>query len=217
MDVVLLTLTVLSLAAAAGFGALSWRVGREERERSQARMASLSAAMDPVSEGERVAVGSVFERGADHLRGRPMIKVAVGGVMALALVVGAIIGVQTGNAPSAARIVTGSLPLELVSMRHQREGTTLRITGLVRNPSAGAPANGVSAVVVGFDRTGGVVATGRAPLDFAPLAPGDESPFIVAIPNAPDVARYRVSFRTSQGVVRHIDRRGQAELLQAGR
>ena len=34
MDVVLLSLTTLSLAAAAGFGALSWRVGREERERA---------------------------------------------------------------------------------------------------------------------------------------------------------------------------------------
>ena len=49
MDVVLLTLTTLSLAAAAGFGALSWRVGREERERARARIAALSTAMAPPS------------------------------------------------------------------------------------------------------------------------------------------------------------------------
>ena len=45
MDVVLLTLTTFSLAAAAGFGFLSWRVGREERQREQARVAALATAM----------------------------------------------------------------------------------------------------------------------------------------------------------------------------
>ena len=39
MDVVLLIVTALSLAAAAGFGALSWRIGREERERATAAIA----------------------------------------------------------------------------------------------------------------------------------------------------------------------------------
>ena len=115
MDVVLLTLTTLSLAAAAGFGALSWRVGREERERSRARIAALATAMDPPSPGAasagsrispkaapapRVAVGSVFDRGNEGLRGRPMIKVAVGGVMALAIVIGAIIGARSGGTPA---------------------------------------------------------------------------------------------------------------------
>src|SRR5262245_38765005 len=217
MDVVLLTLTVLSLAAAAGFGALSWRVGREERERSTARIAALATAMDPVSEGERVAVGSVFEQGGDRLRGRPMIKVAVGGVMTLAIIVGAVIGMQSNGASSTRTDGVASLPLELISMRHQREGTTLKVSGLVRNPAGSAPVSGVVAVVVGFDRAGGFIASGRAPLDFAPLAPGDESPFVVAIPNVSDVARYRVSFRTSQGIVRHVDRRGQVQILQAGR
>jgi len=45
MDVVLLTLTTLSLAAAAGFGFLPWRLGREERQREQARVAALATAM----------------------------------------------------------------------------------------------------------------------------------------------------------------------------
>src|SRR5262245_48037517 len=91
MDVVLLTLTVLSLAAASGFGFLSWRVGREERERSAARVEALGNAMEPVSQGERIAVGSVFERG-EGLSSRPMIRAIVGGVMALAIVIIAIVG-----------------------------------------------------------------------------------------------------------------------------
>ena len=231
MDVVLLTLTTLSLAAAAGFGTLSWRVGREERERSRARIAALATAMDPASPeapagqdcispkasaGPRVAVGSVFDRGDEGLRGRPMIKVAVGGVMAIALVVGAIIGARSAAAP--APRLAGSAPLELVSMRYQREGTTLTVSGLVRNPAAGAAVNGVTAVVFAFDRTGGFVASGRAPLDFSMLAPGEESPFVVAVPNVSDVARYRVSFRTGRGVVRHVDRRSnQVQLAQAVR
>jgi hypothetical protein len=46
MDVVLLTLTVFSLTAAGGFGAVTWYVLRDARERSRARVASLAAAID---------------------------------------------------------------------------------------------------------------------------------------------------------------------------
>jgi hypothetical protein len=78
--------------------------------------------------------------------------------------------------------------------------------------------SGVTAVVFAFDRNGGFVASGRAPLDFGSLAPGDESPFVVAVPNVSQVARYRVSFRTGRGIVRHVDRRGdQVQFAQAVR
>jgi hypothetical protein len=63
------------------------------------------------------------------------------------------------------------------------------------------------AVVFAFDRDGGFVSSGRAPLEFAAIAAGDESPFRVTIPDVKDVGRYRVSFRTEAGVVRHVDRR----------
>jgi hypothetical protein len=141
--------------------------------------------------------------------------VAVGGVMALAIVIGAIIGARTGSVPATRPNVAA--PLELISMRHQREGTTLTVSGLVRNPAAGAAVNGVTAVVFAFDRSGAFVASARSSLDFGALAPGDESPFVVAVPNVSDVARYRVSFRTGRGVVRHIDRRDQVRLAQAVR
>jgi hypothetical protein len=219
MDVVLLTLTTLSLAAAAGFGALSWRVGREERERARARIAALSTAMTPSSPADPllagVAVGSVFERGGEGLRGRPAIKFAVGAVMALTIVIGAMIGARTAD--NATSTANAPAPLELMSMRHQRQGTTLTVSGLVRNPGKGAAVNGITAVVFAFDRTGAFVASGRAPLDFSALAPGDESPFVVNVPNVSDVARYRVTFRSGNGVVRHIDRRDQVQLAQAVR
>src|SRR6185503_12141980 len=152
MDIVLLTLTTLSLAAAAGFGFLSWRIGREEREREQARIAALAAAMTGpavrgvfLSEADttaQVAVGSLFESATEGLRGRPAIKAAVVAAMVVTIVVGAIIGARISDNAAATTtptrhepIVTNAVaPLELMSMRHQRQGTTLTVSGLVRNP-----------------------------------------------------------------------------------
>jgi hypothetical protein len=225
MDVVLLTLTALSLAAAAGFGALSWRVGLEERERSRARIAALSTAMDGGHSSDagrtRIAVGSVVDRvraegGDAALGGRPLIKFAAIGVMTIAIVVGSLVGYRT-HGSAATAISSAPAPLELMSMRYQHEGTNLTVSGLVRNPTGGSSVNGVTAVVFAFDRNGGFVASGRAPLDFGALAPGDESPFVVTVPNVSDVARYRVSFRTGAGVVRHVDRRRAPVLAQAVR
>ena len=45
-------------------------------------------------------------------------------------------------------------------------------------------------------------------MDFVKLAGGDESPFVVSLDAPANVARYRVSFRTDEGLVPHIDRRG---------
>src|SRR5262249_13197668 len=176
MDVVLLTLTTLSLAAAGGFGFLSWRIGREQRQREQARVEALAAAMTGPSTirsrdeavpqsmlrgfaqagprlGEafpseadapetKIAVGSVFDRATEGLRGRPAIKAAVIGTMVVTIVVGAIIGARMSDNAAASTTPTrhetiansAPAPLELVSMRHQRQGTTLAVSGLVRNP-----------------------------------------------------------------------------------
>jgi hypothetical protein len=237
MDIVLLTLTTLSLAAAAGFGFLSWRTGREEREREQARIAALATAMSgpaavrpPFSaETDRptqVAVGSMFDRATEGLRGRPAIKAAVIGAMVVTIVVGAIIGARISDnaaaspspAPHTAIATKAAAPLELMSMRHERQGTTLMVTGLVRNPPQSVAMNGITAVIFAFDRAGTFIASGRAALDVNALGPGDQSPFTVNIPNVSDVARYRVTFRSSGGVVRHLDRRSnQVQLAQAVR
>jgi hypothetical protein len=76
----------------------------------------------------------------------------------------------------------------------------------VRNGGAGS-ADHLIAVVFAFDRSGNFLTSGRAPIEFLSLAPGDESPFKVSVPDAGNVGRYRVSFRTDAGVVRHVDRR----------
>lgn len=216
MDTVLLTITTLSLAAAAGFGILSWRVGRDEREREQARIAALSNAMAPSAHETPllagVAVGSVFERTTEGLRGRPAIKIVAGVAMILIVAGGVFIGSWMSGTSK-----TGA-PLELMSMRYTRQGTTLTVSGLVKNPSKGVAVNDVTAVVFAFNRNGAFVSSGRAPLDFSALAPGDQSPFIVNVPNVTDVARYRVTFRSGDTVVRHIDRRSdRVQLAQAVR
>ena len=220
MDVVLLTVTTLSLAAAAGFGALSWRVGREERERERARVAALSTAMGPATPETplvgAVVVGSVFDRSTEGLRGRPLIKVTAGAVMLVLTAAVVFLSAPASTKPGIGQ--AGAAPLELMSMRHQHQGTTLTVSGLVKNPATGAAVNGVTAVVFAFDRTGAFVASGRAPLDFGALAPGDESPFVVTVSNVSDVARYRVTFRSGDSVVRHIDRRSdRVQLAQAVR
>jgi len=219
MDLLLITLTVISLAAALGFAVVTWRLFYEERRRSAARVAALSQAIDAQTPGvptPPVAVSSMFttQSGAS-VAGRPLIKAAVVGVMAIAIVVYA---AMSGREPTTGSTARASLPshaqapLELLSMRHTRNGGSLTITGLVRNPADGSEARRVAAVVFVFDRAGSFVTSGRAPLDFAVLEPGGESPFVVTVPDAGDVARYRVSFRTDEGVVRHVDRR--AEQLQ---
>jgi hypothetical protein len=203
----LMVLTVASVAAAIGFAVYAWRLSRLERLRSKARVTALAAAIDGTS--AEPAHAAMFSRDAESaVQGRPLLKVAIGFGMAVFLIV---VIAMTGNrheSGSAATVANSSAQesLELLSMRHEREGENLTVTGLVRNP--GAPASGaIMAVVLAFDREGSFVASGRAPLEFATIAAGDESPFRVIIPGVKDVGRYRVSFRTDAGVVRHVDRR----------
>jgi hypothetical protein len=217
MDVLLLVLTVVAFVAAAGFAAIAWRLVREDRQRSAARVAALGAAIDAEvpPDAAPVPVSSLFtiEPGTS-VRGRPLVKAAVVGVMAVIVVVAAAMGNRSPATPAAAG-ARAQAPLELMSMRHSRDGTTLTVTGLVRNPAGGAEARRIVAVVFAFDRTGGFTASGRAPLDFVVLEPGGESPFVVTIPNVVEVGKYRVSFRTERGMMRHVDRRAeQMQLAQ---
>jgi hypothetical protein len=208
-------LALVSCTAAVVCGLLLWRTLAAERRRSDARVAALGSAIDgpgaaPVP-ADLVATASLFESGrASAMQGRPLLKVAIGFAMAVAIIV---LIAMTGNRQQAARSVgTGveQAPLELLSMRHARSGESLTVTGLVRNPGEAATAR-LIAVVLAFDRGGDFVASGRAPLEFPLLARGDESPFQVTIPKIPDVGRYRVSFRTESGVVRHVDRRQEID------
>ena len=210
MDLLLLTLTVVSLIAAVAFGAVAWRSADEQRRRSAARVAALATALDDNEPASPVAVASMFgTKPGGSLRGRPFVKGAVVAVMAIALVV--LVAMSSRDrVPDQAAVAAEAVPtspLELVSMHHTRDGNGLTVTGLVRNPDAGSVVTHVDAVVLAFDRDGNFMVSMRTPLDFTTLAPGDESPFVVKLPNAGEVARYRVSFRTEAGLVRHVDRR----------
>jgi hypothetical protein len=143
-----------------------------------------------------------------------VLKLAIGfGAVALIVAI-ATLGTsqarRTPEAPTPAPAVTASTTaggsLELLSMRHERHGEALTVTGLVRNGGSN-PTDRLIAVVFLFNRNGDFVASGRAPLEFMALAPGDESPFRVSVPAVGEVGRYRVSFRTEAGGVRHVDRR----------
>jgi hypothetical protein len=144
------------------------------------------------------------------LQGRPLLKVGVGFAMAvLVIVLIAMSGERERAAADGPRAATQEQPgqgLELLSMRHARAGDALTVTGLVRNRGT-APSGSIMAVVFVFDRDGAFVASGRAPLEFNAIAPGDESPFRVTIPEVKDVGRYSLSFRTQAGIVPHVDRR----------
>lgn len=220
MDSVMFALTIVSVFAAIACGGFAWHLLCEERRRSDARVAALSSAIDggePHPPSPPGAARGLFnaERSASA-RGNPMIKVAVGVVMLLALIV-VIASSNRGPGRAAARDAAASpgRPLELISMRHAREGDTLTVSGLVRNPRNAARVERVMAVVFAFDRAGAFVASGRAPLDFVKLDAGDESPFVVTVPGVSEVGRYRVTFRTDSGIVRHVDRRAEETGLSA--
>ena len=108
------------------------------------------------------------------------------------------------------------MPLELVSLRHDRQTSRLAVSGLVRNPVAGRPVERLSAVVFLFDQQGTFITSAKAPVDFIKLGVGDESPFVVSLDAPANVARYRVSFRTDDGIVPHIDRRARRRSRLAG-
>jgi hypothetical protein len=204
-----------SLAAAALFGGMTWHLYRRERRRSDARVAALAAMIDdpaPPAPTPLFASGQIpFAH--DH----PLLKIAAGFVLiAAAILAVAIAGDWSERRPSAATAAPAAEPaaLALLSMRHERSGDTLTVTGLVRNEGT-RPADGIVATVLAFDGIGTFLASGRAPVDVRSLAPGEEAPFRVAIPGVPAAARYRVAFRNDSGLVRHVDRRRQPAAASA--
>jgi len=210
MDLILILLTVLSLAAAVIFAVSAWRARTEADERSAARVAALASALATADEADTpqpVPVASMFASATTNYRvlTKPAIATAVG---AMILIGG---GTVLRNAAPAA----DAGPLELVSMRHAREGRTLTVTGLVRNPSTGARLSDVAALVFAFDRSGEFVASGRGTLELPVLQPGEEAPFTVTVTDLADVGRYRVSFRTPAGPLRHVDRRATRQLVKS--
>jgi hypothetical protein len=273
MDILLLSITVVSLVVALVMSAIAWRLSRQEATRRTARVAALAAAArdegsaadsgdtlvgeprpvlpvqahpapNPVSLREEfpreewplqtevtapadfVAERPVPTPGtlpsglSDSFLGSAVAAPPSGGrqrglayaaaVLFVVLFAGGYYLVFGDDAPTPAVVASASgSPLELISLRHERRAGSLAITGLVRNPSAGQAVERLSAVVFLFDPQGAFLTSSRAGVDYTQLAPGDESPFVIRVDAPSNVARYRVSFRTDDGLVPHVDRRGQ--------
>jgi hypothetical protein len=231
MDLALLAITAISTAVAIATSAIAWRVVRDERRRSAARAALLaSTPLDgelesPVDAGLAARLGPEPDLAGDtgssaglfgviERRSAPAPGLLLGFGAAIVAAVLALAYLSSGSAVApaqAAAAIRQPAALELLSMRHARSGNTWTITGLVRNPAGAPDAVRLDAVVFTFDRDGSFLASGRAPLDFTTLAPGDESPFVVTVTAPGPVSRYRLSFRADEGqMVPHVDRRQAA-------
>jgi len=226
MDVTLVLVTLLSLALAAVMTVVAWRIAREEKRRSDARVAALSSEIHgsgdlPLNQRTEVATsGDLFAPATRPSSSPRAAAVVVGG--AVLLVVAAFLwsSASQSSASSSSPVAktratnaavkrvepqTAAVPLELTALTHERDADQLTVRGIVRNPPAGGAVHGITAVVFLFNRNGDFVTSGRAAVEALP--PGSESPFVVTIPNAKDVGRYRVSFRTDDRIVPHVDRR----------
>ena len=104
--------------------------------------------------------------------------------------------------------------LELLALGHERGAAALTISGTVRNPSAGRQILGARAAVSLLDRDGALLSRRDVPLDVLTLEPGRQSTFSLTLPDAGNVMRYRVSFRTEDGAaVPHVDRRAPMAIV----
>jgi hypothetical protein len=258
----------LSLAMAMGMAIVAAKLLREDRARSEARVAALGAmageppprvmASEPLPVARPTARTQAATRPPIAPRSAPAVPLEeleirpadaavpgvrdlfaderpssrgrhrIGVIATLAMIVAAVgvalvygVGGRSATAPAAAAPVpnaTEVAPLELVSLRYAREAETLTVTGLVQNPRTGAPLSRLVATAFVFGSDGAFLASGRAPIDFTTLAPGDESPFVVTVPVNAEVARYRIGFRGEDGrVVAHVDRRAPESLVSTSR
>jgi hypothetical protein len=280
MDTLLIAVTAVALAMTAVMAVIVVTVLRQERARSEARVAALSemagdarddrqelprhelhqeqvtrreasaprftAAPAPVHAvsdrhiqlfSDRAAVDDV-----DDLEIRPDVSgvstlfsepeqpspwgrrlVVIGCLAALVVAIGMTMVFSRSKSPSVAAGATATQastatdvsPLELLSLRYRQESDRMVITGLVQNPRGAAPISRVVATAFVFGKDGTFLSSGRAPLDFVTLTPGEESPFVVNVPVTGQVTRYRVGFRTEDGrVLPHVDKRAPEALAQ---
>jgi hypothetical protein len=171
---------------------------------------SVSAAASRTAAADTVLVdgGAIFARPAvdSGSAGRQLRLLTAAAIVGLLAVGGGGVMFLSGRTPGAARPAPRT-PLELVTLSHARTDGVLSVTGVVRNPAAGSAVDRVDAQVRVFDAAGIMIATRTARLDVAPLAPGQDAPFVVSLGEATTAARYRVSFTTDGTMLPHVDRR----------
>jgi hypothetical protein len=210
---------------AAALSVIVWRLLRDERARSEARVAALAAmtARPEARPGQDLplrqapaTVGAIFAEPEQSSPWGSRFAVMAGlGLIVASAVLFALAAsdtrtsARTTGAPAARTSATApSAGLELLSLRDVRQADSLTITGLVHNPRGGSPLTRVTVTAYTFDDQGSFLASGRALIDVTALAPDDESPFVVTVPVTGPVARYRIGFRGEDGsVIAHVDKR----------
>jgi hypothetical protein len=217
--------TLVSIVVAIAMSIVAWRVVRDERERSAARVTALAddirdvdATNDlPLSPGPTsVTLMPMFaSSGARPADARFLVAamiILIGGALGAMLV---LFGPWASTTATVADVVPAAtqaaahqpVPLELIALGHERDADSLIVRGVLRNPSQGVEVDALTAVVMLFNRDGGLIGTGRAAVEAAKLLPGGETAFVVTVPGASNVERYRVSFRNDDHVVPHVDQR----------
>lgn len=216
----LLAITIGSAIVAVVMSVVAWRASSGERARSAARVEVLARAID----GDGVPAFDLALRP----RSEPVLSAprpgGVGSRLGLSLAVGAFVVtaaaaaavVFSSESPTASANPTPATrsaidavtrPLELVALDHERSGDALVVHGVVRNPTSGVELDGLSAVVSPVGLDGRAVSSVRTPVDAPALVPGGQSTFSVTIPQAAGIGRYRVSFRSGDRIVSHVDKR----------
>jgi hypothetical protein len=237
----LLLVTIISLLLAVVMSVIAWRVGQEERRRADARVAALAAEIHethrpvrftprPVDDleirpGDATASQTVSGLFSNQASTQPAFRLfAVIGIGMLVFGSAVALAVFLGSGPGPRAVpavgtsgISAESPssLELVALGHERDGDRLTVRGVVRNPS-GLAIDRLTAVVFLFSRDGGFLASGRGTVEAMPNGLGGEGTFVVTVPGANDVGRYRVSFRTDDKVVPHVDRREHLDAKESG-
>ena len=229
MEITVLVIGLLSLIVGTAMSLWAWRVLQNERLRSSVRVAALAAEIhdgrlatretaplrevvdDLAPRSSSPVAGDMF-RAASPLSRLPPVATVAAILVGLAAAGTILFGggnrkpVAAATQSRASRPLSPA-PLELVALGHERDADGLTVRGVLRNPLSGSAISHLTAVVLLFNRDGASVASGRAVVQAATLGPGEETTFVVTVSGAPDVERYRVSFRTEHDLMPHVDMR----------
>jgi len=239
MEFLLIAAAVASFVLGGAMTWFAWGVIRENRSREAARVQLLSNLAFPQGPPVAAQLTITDELGsgefeseapgmAEGLFGRPpapgaasrrTVALAVVGlammaaVSAFAWMHGA--SAADSSAPTAAEprsaAVRHDFPLELLTLYHSVTSAGFVVSGRLRNPVRGAALRDVVAVVDVYDPDGRVVTTARVPIGSSELGAGESATFSVALPGAPNIARYRVEFQVNgHDPIPHVDLRAAA-------
>ncbi len=211
------TITLLSMAMALSLSVVVWRMVRDDRRRSEARvhaLTDLAVRPDLRASSAAPALSLAPPDQPSAWGSRAAIMAALALVLLSVVLIMLTVRARASMA-AASTAATDAAPvhasLELLSLRDTHEGSTLTIAGLVQNPRSAGMLRNVKVTADVFDAAGARLASAVAPIDVKSLAPGDQSPFVLSVTTTDAVARYRVSFHRADGsVIEHIDRRRQA-------